>query len=287
MCIKHRRGVSVQLKGVVALRFICSVLFWMTSMAIAEPQFVDVDEYKIEYEIAGSGDTTIFLEAGGASSLDDWESIFHDIAKHAKVIRYSRVGNGRSTKVRKNFSSNEYAEEALKLMSELGIDEKVVFIAHSYGAYIARIFVATYPEKVSALMLIDPSSEHDVDIVRKIDLEKGEKEIESVKRSDLENGLSNNYLDFWAKRPLPDYPEIPDIPVTVIASIKTYENPPLEIFFSDKARKMWGELHSDWANAFPQGRAVLTDKSYHFPQQDEPEMVVREVLALIDRARNH
>lgn len=260
-------------------------LFWVGALAIAEPTFIDVGDYSIEYEIAGSGDSTIFLEAGGSSSVADWEPVFYDLAKHAKVIRYSRVGNGGSTKIRKNFSSDEYAEEALKLMSALGIDEKVIFVAHSYGAYIARIFAAAYPEKVSALMLIEPSTEHDVDIIRKIDLEKGEKEIESVKRSDLKNGLSNNYLDFWAKRPLPDYPEIPDIPVTVIASIKTHENPPLEIFFSDRGVEMWGKLHSDWANTFPQGRAVLTDKSYHFPQHDEPKMVVREVLALVDRAR--
>lgn len=46
---------------------------------------------------------------------------------------------------------------------------------------------------------------------------------------------------------------------------------------------MWGELHTEWTAAFPQGRAVLTDKSYHYPQHDEPKMVVDEIVKLIGR----
>lgn len=134
-------------------------------------------------------------------------------------------------------------------------------------------------------MLVEPASEHDVDIMRRIDLTKAEKEIAQVKLDDMKNGMSNQYLDFWAKRPLPSYPEIQDIPVTVIASIKKYENPPL-LFFTDEAREMWGELHSEWANAFPQGKAVLTNKSYHFPQKDEPDMVIQEVIDLLGRIKH-
>ena len=73
--------------------------------------------------------------------------------------------------------------------------------------------------------------------------------------------------------------------MTVIASIKKYENPPL-LFFTDEAREMWGKLHSNWANVFPRGKAVLTDKSYHFPQNDESDMVVQEVNDLLERT-NH
>lgn len=49
---------------------------------------------------------------------------------------------------------------------------------------------------------------------------------------------------------------------------------------------MWGKLHSDWATAFPQGKVVLTNKSYHYPQNDEPEMVVAEIVELLSRIRS-
>ena len=51
--------------------------------------------------------------------------------------------------------------------------------------------------------------------------------------------MSHQYLDFWSKRPLSDYPQISDIPVTVIASAKKYGEPSV-LFFTDKARVMWG-----------------------------------------------
>ena len=74
--------------------------------------------------------------------------------------------------------------------------------------------------KEKPLLLLYPSSEHDVDILREIDLEQGNKEITQIKLDDMSSGMSNSYLDFWSKRPLPDYPQIKDIPVTVITSIK-------------------------------------------------------------------
>jgi pimeloyl-ACP methyl ester carboxylesterase len=253
--------------------------------SLAETSFVKVKGYDVEYEIKGSGKNIIFLEAGGGADLSDWDPIFDDLATRAKVIRYSRIGNGGSEKIKKNYSSEEYAQEAALLLDVLNIEKPVVYVAHSYGAYIARRFAFLYPKRVSGLMLIEPASEHDVDIMRKIDLQKAEKEIAQIKLDDLSNGMSNQYLDFWSKRPLPDYPQIPDVPVTVIASTKKYDEPSI-LFFTDKAREMWGELHSEWANAFPQGKAVLTVKSYHYPQNDEPNMVVKEVFDLLVRIKH-
>ncbi|MDO6489646.1 alpha/beta hydrolase [Colwellia sp. 6_MG-2023] len=266
----------------LGLLFLISIIAFSAS---AEISLVKVKGFDVEYEIKGSGKHVVFLEAGGSAGLSDWDPIFENLAKNAKVIRYSRIGNGGSEKIKKNYSSEEYAEEAYLLLRALKIDQPVVYVAHSYGAYIARIFSSTYPDKVSALMLIEPASEHDVDIMRKIDLALAEKEIAQVKLDDLANGMSNQYLDFWSKRPLPDYPLIPDIPVTVIASTKKFEKPSL-LFFSDQARDMWGQWHSDWVNTFPQGKIVLTNKSYHYPQNDEPEMVVKEITELLSRVKH-
>ena len=266
----------------LGLLFLLSLFSFTTS---AETSFITVKGYDVEYEIQGSGEHVVFLEAGGSAGLSDWDSIFEKLAKKTKVIRYSRIGNGGSEKIRKNYTSEEYAQEVSLLLTALKIEQPVVYVAHSYGAYIARRFSSMYPDKVSALMLVEPASEHDVDIMRKIDLELAEKEIAQIKLDDLANGMSNQYLDFWSKRPLPDYPQIPDIPVTVIASTKKFEEPPI-LFFTDQARDMWGKLHSDWATAFPRGKVVLTNKSYHYPQNDEPDMVVAEIVELLSRIKN-
>ncbi|MDN7137584.1 alpha/beta hydrolase [Pseudidiomarina sp. 1ASP75-14] len=251
-------------------------------VAFANSDFVKVKGYELEYEIAGNGSEVILLEAGGSAGMSDWEPVFERLSEHAKVIRYSRVGNGNSTAIKQHFTSQDYAEQASALLTELGIQQPVIFVAHSYGGSVARDFAAAYPEQIKALMMLDPSSEHDVDILRAIDLEKGNEEIAQIKLADMEGGMSNQYLDFWSKRPLPDYPQIKDMPVTVITSVKKMENPP-NLFFTDQGRKMWGELWQNWTTAFPQGKSVLTEKSGHFVQLDEPELVISELLSLMQK----
>lgn len=187
--------------------------------------FVKVGEFELQYEIAGSGKQIVVLEAGGSAGLDDWNSVFSSIAEQTKVIRYSRVGNGNSTAIKRHFTSMDYAQHLSEFLLALDISEPIVLAAHSYGGSVAREFAAKYPQQLNALLMLDPSSEHDVDILRAINLEQGNKEIAQIKLSDMANGMSNQYLDFWSKRPLPNYPQIKDIPVTVIASVRKMAEP--------------------------------------------------------------
>lgn len=123
-----------------------TILFWVlitSSVVFAELAKVQVNGFDIEYEMAGSGKHTVLLEAGGSAGLSDWDPIYKAITKHAKVIRYSRIGNGGSALIKKNYSSEEYAAEASLLLKALKIEEPVIYVAHSYGAYIARVFAAS------------------------------------------------------------------------------------------------------------------------------------------------
>jgi len=75
------------------------------------------------------------------------------------------------------------------------------------------------------------------------------------------------------------------MPVTVVTSIKKVAQP-ANLFFTDQGRKMWGDLWYQWSNSFPQGRSVLTNKSGHYIQFDEPELVVKEFLNLLEKLEN-
>ncbi len=265
--------------GVNTNSFLVFTLFLLLS-ANAKAAFVKVDGFDLEYEVAGAGKQIVVLEAGGSAGLDDWNSVFSSIAEQTKVIRYSRVGNGNSTAIKRHFTSMDYADHLSEFLLALGISKPVILVAHSYGGSVARDFAAKYSQQLNALLMLDPSSEHDIDILRAINLEQGNKEIAQIKLSDMANGMSNQYLDFWSKRPLPDYPKIKDMPVTVIASVRKVAEPS-NLFFTDKGRTMWGEMWQSWAAEFPQGRSVLTLKSSHFIQNDEPTLVLRELKRLI------
>ncbi len=83
--------------------------------------FVKVGEFELQYEIAGSGKQIVVLEAGGSAGLDDWNSVFSSIAEQTKVIRYSRVGNGNSTAIKRHFTSMDYAQHLSEFLLALDI----------------------------------------------------------------------------------------------------------------------------------------------------------------------
>ncbi|MEM1183229.1 MAG: alpha/beta hydrolase [Acidobacteriota bacterium] len=255
----------------------------MSQVAHAEIETADVVGFVVEYELKGEGREFVVLEAGGGGGLEDWSGIFERLSQSVRVLRYSRVGNGGSDNPERYFMVEDYAEHLKQLLDRLDV-AKIIHVAHSYGGSVARVFAAKYPERVEGLLLIDASSEHDVDIMRSIDLERANREIEAVKLDDLRGGKSGHVVDFWAKFPLPDYPAIPDIPVTVIASVKRYESPG-HLLHSDEGRRLWGALWTEWAEAFPKGKAVLTRNSHHLIPQEEPELVVAEAEEIVARCR--
>jgi len=93
-------------------------------------------------------------------------------------------------------------------------------------------------------------------------------------------------MSSWDKSTAPGFAEFGDIPVTLIAGVKRVENPH-RIFDVDEARHLWGLFQSEWVNEFPRGRAIVTEKSGHFVQDDEPELVISELQRLIDRSAEY
>ena len=87
------------MKSLIKVTIYCSLL--ISHSALAGLAKVQVNGFDVEYELAGKGEHIILLEAGGSAGLSDWDPVFESLTKHAKVIRYSRIGNGGSAQIKK------------------------------------------------------------------------------------------------------------------------------------------------------------------------------------------
>lgn len=268
---------KILLSTIQALLFVLSALPFVTS---ANSSKIKVGEFTINYEIKGHGEHTLLLEAGYADDMSKWDPIFQRFSKITKTIRYTRVGNELNSTVQRQFSAEDYAAQLNTFLQKIGVTEPVVIIAHSYSPLISRMFAATYPERVDGLLFIDPNTEKDVDIMRAINVKQANKEIDGWKLEEMKSKMKSSFLDFWSKRPMPNYPDIKDIPVTVIVSSKKYTPTP-NIFFTDKGRKEKANWHKNWVERFPQGRMIVTTKSRHYIHYDEPELVIEELQLLL------
>jgi pimeloyl-ACP methyl ester carboxylesterase len=245
-----------------------------------------VNQAELEYEVKGDGENIVLFEAGAISGMSGWDSIWEKLPKNTTAIRYSRRGEGKSSSCVGDLTSSDYVKDAEELLHMLKIDTPIIYVSHSYGGKIAREFAVRNPDKVSAMLFVDPINPRDIEIIKQLDPLGGKESNEKMKQSDIKQGKENSWClinDIWDKKPSLGFGDIKNIPITLIAGVKKFENPE-RLFDTDKARELWGDYQAEWVLKFPKGKAVMANKSGHFVQDDEPELVISEFEKLILRA---
>lgn len=247
---------------------------------------VVVNGVSIEYEVRGNGTTTVLFEAGALSGMGGWDTVWPHLPDDITAVRYSRRGEGNSGACEGAISAGEYSNDAVQLLKQLEVPFPIVSVSHSYGGDVARSMAALNSGLVAAMLLVDPSSYRDVEIVHSLDPVNGPAEIAEIMASDYaaSEGRWCFLDDSWVKEGDLGFADIGDIPVTLISGVRKVDDPQT-IFESDLAKRLWGEFHAEWANEFPSGRAVISESSGHDVPNDEPGLVISELNSLLRRLK--
>lgn len=265
------------------LRFFLQCIVPICTVATASAAEITIDNSFVEYEVKGNGPQVVLFEAGAPSGMLDWDSIWYNLPDDITAIRYSRRGEGGSGACTGQMSAADYADDAAELLAKLEISSPIIYVAHSYGGDIARDFASRNPDAVRSMLLVDPSTDRDVEIITTLDPVNGPGEIEAIKANDFAVGEGNWCFlhDSWLKDGDLGFAEIGDIPITVISGVRRVEEPSM-VFETDAARALWGQFHTEWVSEFPRGRAVVTEGSGHMVHLDEPDLVLEELSALLE-----
>ncbi|MEP7322390.1 MAG: alpha/beta hydrolase [Saprospiraceae bacterium] len=117
--------------------------------------FVEVaDKSKIEYQIQGSGDTTLFFIHGWCINKEYWSNQFDYFSKKYTVIAIDLPGSGASSKERSDWDFNQYANDIHEVISQLHL-KKVILIGHSMSGDIILKADNLFPESMIGLIGID------------------------------------------------------------------------------------------------------------------------------------
>ena len=113
--------------------------------------------------MAGEGQPAVVLLHGFAASLFSWREVMGPLAESHTVVAFDRPGFGLTERPLPGEwqGQNPYSPEAqvgltVALMDKLGID-RAVLIGNSAGGTVAVLTALTYPERVQALVLVDPA----------------------------------------------------------------------------------------------------------------------------------
>lgn len=105
---------------------------------------------------SGSGGPAVVLEAGIAASSLSWRLVETELSRHTTVVAYDRAGFGWSHEIPAARTLPNLVEELRRALAASGVAGPYVFAGHSFGGLLLRHFVASHPESVRALVLIDP-----------------------------------------------------------------------------------------------------------------------------------
>ena len=124
---------------------------------------VNVDGVQIHYEIEGQG-TPLLLTTGQGTGHEARAKLIDGLARHHTVLSYDQRGTGRSDRVvRQGHTIEELTLDVIALMDVASFSQAQV-IGISTGTGKATVLAASYPKRVTRLVLGAPWTHGDAEL---------------------------------------------------------------------------------------------------------------------------
>lgn len=120
---------------------------------------IDAGDHRLHFVVhRGTAPVTIVLESGGGATVQDWTGLDSALADRtgATVVAYDRAGFGRSELGPTDLEPMTQVEHLDAALASLGVPEARLLVGASYGGLMALLHARMLPEKVVALVLLDP-----------------------------------------------------------------------------------------------------------------------------------
>ena len=112
----------------------------------------------VNFVRAGEG-VPVLMAHGLAASLHDWDTLLPELAAHEYAgYALDLLGHGDSTKPQNldHYTSDFVLTHMLGWIDALKLNQPTVLIGHSLGGYLALQYTLKFPERVRALILVNP-----------------------------------------------------------------------------------------------------------------------------------
>lgn len=130
-------------------------------LADADSKFVEINGIMVHYKMMGQGEPYIILLHGFGASVFSWHAVLGPLSQLGTVIAYDRPAFGLTERPRTWSGLNPYGPEGNEalladLLDHFGI-QKAILIGNSAGGTLSMQFALKFPERVQALILVDPA----------------------------------------------------------------------------------------------------------------------------------
>lgn len=131
------------------------------ALADEDSQFIEINGLKTHVKKMGQGNPVFVLLHGFGASLYSWQAVMEPLSQIGTVIAYDRPAFGLTERPLTWEGQNPYSREAqidsvIELMDYFGV-ENAILVGNSAGGTVAMQTALAHPERVSALILVDPA----------------------------------------------------------------------------------------------------------------------------------
>ena len=243
---------------------------------------------KVNIVDVGQGSPTVILEAALGDNLTSWERLQQLLSTHTRVVSYDRAGLGFSEGTAAFRSPEQMATELHEVLRTAGIAPPYVLVGHAEGALSARRFAALYPDETAAVVLVDPIHEGEAVLWRSLS-EASWRDYWTRRKAfygRLPEALQAEFAGFARVVESADVPGLGaprDIPTVVMTAARPAEVPSW-VGESRRGRQARAGLHESLVPE--RGMHVVADLSGSYIHQEDPEMVLRAVLGILEQVRS-
>ena len=133
----------------------------VSELADPDSQFVEINNINVHYKRMGQGEPVFVLLHGFGASLFSWHVVMEPLSHYGTVIAYDRPAFGLTERPMKWIGQNPYGPEAnvallFGLLEHFNV-RKAILVGNSAGGTVSMQFALQYPERVQALILVDPA----------------------------------------------------------------------------------------------------------------------------------
>jgi class 3 adenylate cyclase len=126
--------------------------------AIPATRYVKSDDVHIAYQVIGDGPLDLLFVPGFVSHIEEiWQSpaassFLRRLASFCRLILFDKRGTGMSDRGSQIFTLEQRMHDVRAILDEVGSDRAALF-GVSEGGPMSLLYAATYPERISALIL--------------------------------------------------------------------------------------------------------------------------------------
>jgi pimeloyl-ACP methyl ester carboxylesterase len=239
---------------------------------------LDIDGRALYIDCTGSGSPTVVLEGGIAS---DWTTVQSGVTEFARVCSYDRPDSpGSRSDPTPQRTAQEVVDDLQAMLAGAGERGPFVLVGHSLGGLYVQLYAYQHADEVGGLVVVDPTHEEFSARLGDVLAALGTPVPLTPREPDVEDLSFAQMREVRASEP---FPPMPLIVLSHGRAADPAERPPGWPIAEEE--RIWRELHAELARMVREGRHVIAEKSGHDIPQEQPELVIAAIQAVVGGAQ--